>query len=64
MKAIRCDLPFAEQIEIHPMADLHIGDSWGFLRSIPPRLRFCLFGLVKLVIATDGRTAGSYTLFM
>lgn len=27
MKAIRCDLPFAEQIEIHPMADKHIGDS-------------------------------------
>ena len=27
MKAIRCDLPFAERIEIHPMADLHIGDS-------------------------------------
>lgn len=27
MKAIRCDLPFAETIEIHPMADLHIGDS-------------------------------------
>lgn len=27
MKAIRCDLPYAERIEIHPMADLHIGDS-------------------------------------
>lgn len=27
MKAIKCDLPFAEVIEIHPMADLHIGDS-------------------------------------
>ena len=27
MKAIRCDLPFAETIEIHPMADLHIGDN-------------------------------------
>lgn len=26
MKAIRCDLPFAEVIEIHPMADLHLGD--------------------------------------
>ena len=26
MKSIRCDLPFAETIEIHPMADLHIGD--------------------------------------
>lgn len=27
MKAIKCDLPYAEVIEIHPMADLHIGDS-------------------------------------
>lgn len=27
MKPIKCDLPFAEVIEIHPMADLHIGDS-------------------------------------
>ena len=27
MKAIKCDLPFAEVIEIHPLSDLHIGDS-------------------------------------
>ena len=27
MKAIRCDLPCVDRIEIHPMADLHIGDS-------------------------------------
>lgn len=27
MKAIKCDLPFAEVIEIHPMADHHIGDN-------------------------------------
>lgn len=27
MKAIKCDLPFAEVIEIYPMADHHIGDS-------------------------------------
>ncbi len=27
MKAIKCNLPYAEQIEVHPMADLHIGDS-------------------------------------
>ena len=27
MKTIRCDLPYADRIEIHPMADLHIGDS-------------------------------------
>jgi predicted phosphodiesterase len=27
MKTIKCDLPYADTIEIHPMADLHIGDS-------------------------------------
>ena len=27
MKPIRCDLPYADTIEIHPMADLHIGDA-------------------------------------
>ena len=27
MKAIKCDLPFAEAIEIYPLSDLHIGDS-------------------------------------
>lgn len=26
MKPIKCDLPFAERIEVHPLADLHIGD--------------------------------------
>ena len=26
MKAIRCDLPYAETIEVYPMSDLHIGD--------------------------------------
>lgn len=26
MKCIRCDLPYAETIELHPMSDLHIGD--------------------------------------
>lgn len=34
MKCIRCDLPFAEQIEIHPMADLHIGDSMCDFKGI------------------------------
>ena len=24
MKAIKCDLPYAEQIEVHTLADLHI----------------------------------------
>lgn len=38
MKAIRCDLPFAEQIEIHPMADLHIGDSMSDYKLIMERI--------------------------
>lgn len=38
MKAIRCDLPYAETIEIHPMADLHIGDSSSDYRLILERI--------------------------
>lgn len=38
MKAIRCDLPFAEKIEIHPMADLHIGDSCADYKLIMERI--------------------------
>lgn len=38
MKAIRCDLPYAEQIEIHPMADLHIGDSMCDFKLIQERI--------------------------
>lgn len=38
MKAIRCDLPFAETIEIHPMADLHIGDPQADFKSIMERI--------------------------
>lgn len=38
MKAIRCDLPYAEQIEIHPMADLHIGDSMSDYKLIMERI--------------------------
>lgn len=40
MKAIRCDLPFAEQIEIHPMADLHIGDPHSDYKSILERIAY------------------------
>lgn len=40
MKAIRCDLPYAEQIEIHPMADLHIGDSMCDSKSIMERIEY------------------------
>ncbi len=38
MKAIRCDLPFAEVIEVHPMADLHIGDMQSDFKLIMERI--------------------------
>ena len=40
MKAIKCDLPFHEQIEIHPMADLHIGDSNCAYKEILERIEY------------------------
>ena len=40
MKPIRCDLPYAETIEIHPMADLHIGDSLSDAKLITERLEY------------------------
>lgn len=40
MKAIRCDLPYAETIEIHPMADLHIGDSSSDYKLILERIEY------------------------
>lgn len=38
MKPIKCDLPYAELIEIHPMADLHIGDSSSDYKLIMERI--------------------------
>lgn len=38
MKAIKCDLPFAEYIELHPMADLHIGDLCSDYKLILERI--------------------------
>ena len=38
MKSIRCDLPFAEVIEVHPMADLHLGDSNSDFKLIMERI--------------------------
>lgn len=38
MKAIKCDLPYAEQIELHPMADLHLGDPHSDYREIVARI--------------------------
>lgn len=40
MKAIKCDLPFAETIEIHPMADLHIGDNMCDFKSVMERIEY------------------------
>lgn len=40
MKAIKCDLPYAEQIEIHPMADLHIGDNMCDFKLIMERIEY------------------------
>ena len=40
MKAIRCDLPFAERIEILPMADLHLGDSMSDFKLIMERIEY------------------------
>lgn len=40
MKAIRCDLPYAELIEIHPIADLHIGDNMCDFKGIMERIEY------------------------
>ena len=40
MKAIKCDLPYAETIEIHPMADLHIGDNMCDFKSVMERIAY------------------------
>lgn len=40
MKAIRCDLPDFETIEIHPLADLHIGDSMCDYKLIMEKLEY------------------------
>lgn len=40
MRAIKCDLPYADKIEIHPMADLHIGDAHSDYKSILERIEY------------------------
>lgn len=40
MKCIKCDLPYADKIEIHPMADLHIGDAHCDYKSILERIEY------------------------
>ena len=70
MKTIRCDLPFAERIEIHPMADLHIGDIHSDFKLIMAKIEhikntdnaYCILGgdLMDAAIATSiGDTYGA-----
>ncbi len=70
MKAIRCDLPYAEKIEIHPMSDLHIGDMHCDYKSILARIEYikntpnayCILDgdLMDMAIATSvGDTYGA-----
>ena len=40
MKTIKCNLPYAEVIEIIPMADLHIGDSQCDYKLILERIEY------------------------
>lgn len=40
MKAIRCDLPYAEQIEIVTFADEHIGDKQSDWKSLRERIEY------------------------
>ncbi len=40
MKAIKCNLPFAEQIEIHPLADLHLGDINSDFKLIMKKIEY------------------------
>ena len=38
MKTIRCDLPCVDGVEIHPMSDLHIGDTQSDFKLIMERI--------------------------
>lgn len=38
MKPIKCTLPYAESIEIHPMADLHLGDINSDFKAIMEKI--------------------------
>ena len=40
MKAIRCNLPYADIIEVHPMSDLHIGDSQCDYKLVLERIEY------------------------
>lgn len=70
MKAIKCDLPYAEQIEVHTLADLHIGDAMADFKLIMERIEYikntpnayCILGgdLMDTAIASSvGDTYGA-----
>ena len=70
MKAIRCDLPFAKTIELHSMADLHLGDMMSDYKLIMERIEYikntpnayCILGgdLMDTAIASSiGDTYGA-----
>ena len=70
MKTIRCDLPYADKIELHPMADLHIGDIHSDGKIILERIEhikntenaYCILGgdLMDSAIASSiGDTYGA-----
>jgi predicted phosphodiesterase len=40
MRCIKCDLPYADTIELHPMADLHLGDAHCDYKSILERIEY------------------------
>lgn len=40
MKCIKCDLPYADIVEIHPMADLHLGDAHCDYKGILSRIEY------------------------
>ncbi len=40
MRCIKCDLPYADMIEVHPMADLHLGDAHCDFKGIMERIEY------------------------
>ena len=40
MKAIKCDLPYADVIEVHPLSDMHIGDHQCDIKLIMERIEY------------------------
>lgn len=68
MKTIRCDLPYAESIEIIPMADLHIGDSLSDYKLIMERIdyvrntpnAYCILGGDLMDTAIAGSIGDTY----